>query len=606
MKDIKFNTGSEDFKEIINGNSYYVDKTSYLKNILMSSSEVKNSLFIRPRRFGKTLNMNMIKEFCELNYQNPGDKSHQQQLFIDNGRNLAVAGDDYRELREKIMGEFPVISISFKGVEGSSFDEAVSTILLKISRLYEKFIFLRESKSQTKEKIESFSDIYNFCTTKSNKLFNREYLSEAKQICCSFLPTLAEMLYREYGRKILVLIDEYDVPLQKAVIAKEPYYDDMLDIVRQISVATFKQDPDPWLYKGIVSGCLRIAHQSVFTDANNFTTYGMNREPYTEFFGFSKDETEKLLIDCGLSDKEADVKAWYDGYRFGRNHVFCPWSLISYCDEALHGDSTNPQPFWVNTSGNDLINLFIQNNMEAHDAENLSRLQQLLDGESVNISLKEFTTYPDLRNRVSFDVFMTLMLHTGYVTFAEDSDFLGEIKIRIPNQEVLSCFREKQRDLYGENNPYWFNQAMTLVDLLLENRTDEAQELITSMLMSFLSVRNTGSEFYYHGFMSGVLGFACAAKGLEFYEEIESGEGFPDVVIKKKLTRTVTVLEFKRGKSDLSALTENAVYATEQIIKMQYAAPYLREGYSRVYGIGIGFGGKDCVVKSLGNLAEHK
>ena len=606
MKDIKFNNGSEDFKEIINGNSYYVDKTAYLKTLFLSTSEVKNSLFIRPRRFGKTLNLNMIKEFCELNYQNPGDKTRQQKLFVDNGRNLAVAGDDYRELREKIMGEFPVISISFRGVEGENFPDALSQLILKIAEIYEKFSFLTKSNKLSDSSIQNYVDNLEFCNTKQEELANPENCQKAIVICSSFISKIAFMLHKEFDRKVIVIIDEYDVPLQKAMVAKDPYYEDMLNIIRKLSSNTFKQNPDPWLYKGIVSGCLRIAHQSVFTDANNFTTYGLSDEPYTKFFGFTKDETNKLLDDCSLSDKKASVKEWYDGYRFGKNHIFCPWSLICYCNKALHSDTDKPQPFWVNTSGNDLINLFIQNNMEAHDAENLSKLQLLLDGDSVNINLEEFSSYPDIRNRVSFDVFMTLMLHTGYVTYTEDSDFTGEVTIRIPNQEVLSCFRAKQKFLYGENNPYWFNQAMSLVDLLLENRTEEAQELISSMLISFLSVRNSGSELYYHGFMTGILGFACAAKGVEFHEEIESGDGFPDVVLKKKLTRTTAVLEFKKGKKDLSALSESADYAIDQIIKKGYAEPYIKEGYRNVYGIGIGFGGKDCTVKSLGNMAMKK
>ncbi|WP_031492704.1 AAA family ATPase [Succinivibrio dextrinosolvens] len=606
MKDIKFNTGSEDFEEIIDGGAYYVDKTAYLKNILLSSSEVKNSLFIRPRRFGKTLNLSMIKEFCKLNYQNPEDKSYQHKLFVDNGRNLAVAGDDYREFREKIMGEFPVISVSFKTVEGGCFQQAVSQLLYKFGLLYHEFLFLNKSSKQTTSDLDDFNKNYNFCTTKYDDLDDPVVFNKAISIIGKTIPKIGAMLYQEFGRKVIVIIDEYDVPLQKAVIAEEPYYNKMLEIIRTISGNTFKKDNLPWLYKGIVSGCLRIAHQSVFTDANNFTTYGMNREPFTQFYGFTEAETQKLLSDCGLSDKESTVKEWYDGYRFGKNHIFCPWSLISYCDEVLHGYNDKPQPFWINTSGNDLITMFTKNSMEAHDAGNLSKLQQLLDGESVDITLEEFTTYPDIRNRVSFDIFMTLMLHTGYVTYSENSDFTEEVTIRIPNQEVLSCFRAKQKFLYGENNPYWFNQAMTLVVLLLENRTDEAQDLINSMLMSFLSVRNTRSELYYHGFMVGVLGFACASKGIDFHEEIEKGDGFPDVVLKKKSSRTVTVLEFKKGNSDLPALMESADSAAAQIIEKKYAEPYIRAGYTKVYGIGIGFGGKDCVAKTLGNLAQKK
>ena len=278
-KDVLFLTGWEDFSTIIEKNAYYVDKTAYLKTLFMSTSEVMNSLFIRPRCFGKTLNMRMIEAFCRINYQNPGDKSYQHKLFLDNGRNLAVAGDEYRELRDKVMGEFPVISISFKGVEGNTFSSAVFSLLKIISDLYERFLFLRESSSQSSEQKDSFSYIYGFSTTKSYQLNEPGYLDKAVDVCSSFIPTLAQMLFREYGKQVLVLIDEYDVPLQKAVIAEEPYYSKMLEIIRKISVSTFKQNPEAWLYKGIATGCLRIAHQSVFTDANNFTTYGMRDEP---------------------------------------------------------------------------------------------------------------------------------------------------------------------------------------------------------------------------------------------------------------------------------------------------------------------------------------
>ena len=604
-KDVLLYTGGEDFADMINGGGYYVDKTAYLKDLLITDA-IKNSLFIRPRRFGKTLNLDMIRQFCRLNYQNPGDKSYQQKLFVDNGRNLSVAGDDYKEFREKVMGEFPVISISFKTVEGGSFIQAVAQLIYKVGLLYNEFDFLTKSSKQSSSSIQSYKENLSFCDTQKNNLSDSQKLSSAISIIGTAIPQIASMLYKEYGRKVIVIIDEYDVPLQKAVIAREPYYDDMLDIIRTLSGNIFKKDNEPWLYKGIVSGCLRIAHKSVFTDANNFTTFGMNDEPYTGFFGFTRDETHKLLDDCGLSDKESEVKEWYDGYSFGNKQIYCPWSLISYCYAATQKDIHAPQPFWVNTSGNDLITMFTKNSMESHNAENIDKLQKLLDGESVDISLEEFTTYPDLRNRVSFDVFMTLMLHTGYVTYAEGSEITDKVAVKIPNKEVLYCFNKKREYLYGENNPYWYNQGLKLVDLLLQNNVKESQELISSMLMSFLSARNTGNELYYHGFMSGVLGFACAAKGVAFHEELERGSGYPDIVLKRDSIDTVVVLEFKKGKNDRLGRIESANYATDQILERRYAQPYIKEQYSKVYGIGIGFGGKDCVVKSLGNMAENK
>ena len=602
-KDVLLYTGGEDFAEIINGGGYYVDKTAYLKDLLITDA-IKNSLFIRPRRFGKTLNLDLIRQFCRLNYHNPGDKSYQQKLFVDNGRNLAVAGDDYKEFREKIMGEFPVISISFKTVEGDCFQQAVSQLLYKVGLLYDEFVFLTESSKLDPDDIEKFKKNKSFCKDKQDEMNDPQNLSRAISILGTSIPQIASMLYKEYGRKVIVIIDEYDVPLQKAMIAEEPYYNKMLNIIRTLSGNIFKKDNEPWLYKGIVSGCLRVAHQSVFTDANNFTTFGMNDEPYTGFFGFTKEETHKILADCGLSDKESEVKEWYDGYRFGDKHIYCPWSIISYCYTAIQKDIYAPQPFWVNTSGNDIITMFTDNSMEAHNAENIDKLQKLLDGETIDISLKEFTTYPDLRNRVSFDVFMTMMLHTGYVTFAEGSDFTGKIKVKIPNQEVLACFNEKREYLYGEDNPYWYNQTLSLVDLLMANKTDAAQALISSMLKEFLSIRNTGDELYYHGFMVGVIGIASAAKGISFHEEIESGDGFPDIVLKNDATDTVAVIEFKKGRNERLERIQCAEDAAKQILDKRYAEPYLAEKYKNVFAIGIGFGGKDCYIQTLGNLAK--
>lgn len=601
-KDVQIFKGGENFAEIIENGAYYVDKTSYLKNIFITDS-VKNPLFIRPRRFGKTLNLNMIKEFCEINYKNPGDKARQQKLFIDNGRNFAVAGDDYKELREKIMGEFPVISFSFRGVEGREFYSSVDKMLLIIAELYENFLFLSDSKKQTEEKRKAFREIYGFCLEQHSNLTDTTLLKKAESICGSFVAILASMLHKEYDKPVIVMIDEYDVPLQKSVVAEHPYYEKMLEIIKQISVTTFKQSPDPWLYKGIVSGCLKIAHQSVFTDANNFSIYGMDDEIYSGFFGFTEDETQKLLSDCGISNKDDEVKSWYDGYRFAGKHIYCPWSLTSYCYEFIGNKDSSPKAFWVNTSGNDIISLFTDNSMESHNADNIDKLQKLLEEETIDVTLKDFTTYPDIRNKVSFDVFMTLMLHTGYVTFAEGSSYTGKVSLRIPNKEVLTGFIEKRDNLFGEDNPYWYNRASMLVDFLMGNKTDEAQSLISSMLKEFLSIRNTSHELYYHGFMTGVIGLACATKGIVYLEDTENGDGFSDIILDSYDTETVCILELKRTK-ELEDSYDAAVAATEQIIKKDYAGSYISKRYKKVYGIGIGFAKKSCRIVSMGNLVK--
>ena len=292
--------------------------------------------------------------------------------------------------------------------------------------------------------------------------------------------------------------------------------------------------------------------------------------------------------------------------RFGKEHVYCPWSLINYCDKAKYKHDTEPKAFWVNTSGNDIINLYIKNSMEAHDAENIDKLQSLLDGKSVEITLSEFTTYPDLSHNLSFDTFMTLMLHTGYVTYSEDSEFFDHIKIRIPNREVYECFKAKQKLLFGRDNPYWINQVRTLVDYLMENEIKPAEELMNSMLMQFLTFRNSGSELYYHGFVLGSIGLIGSTHGIKTLEEHEEQQDYSDMILRKNATDTVVILEFKSVKNARGrrkALISGAEKALEQIINKQYAKNYLEDGYSRVFGIGIGFGSKECVIRSLGNLA---
>jgi len=464
---------------------------------------------------------------------------------------------------------------------------------------------LSTSSKQTAADKENYQYNYHFCRTMQERLQKPENLNEAIAIIVRAIPKIGEMLYREYQKEVIVIFDEYDVPLQKAVVAEEPYYNKMLDIMRTLCGNIFKRDNQPWLYKGIVTGCLRIAYQSVFTDVNNFTTYGMNREPYTGFFGFTKEETQKLLEDSGLSDKAEKVREWYDGYRFGVEHVYCPWSLVNYCDEAKNDHTLEPEAFWVNTSGNDTINLYIKNSMEAHDAENIDKLQALMDGRSVEISLSEFTTYPDLSHNIDFDTFMTLMLHTGYVTYSEDSGLKDQIKIRIPNREVYECFKAKQEMLYGEDNPEWFNQALRLVDLLMENNVEEAMPLINLMLKQFLSVRNYGSELYYHGFMLGVIGLAASTRSLTIHEELESGDGFTDLILDNFDDKTCCILELKKAES-LDKCYAAAQEATAQILTKNYAEEFIGDRYERVYGIGIGFAKKSCEIISLGNLADKE
>ncbi|SPT68205.1 Predicted AAA-ATPase [Anaerobiospirillum thomasii] len=595
-------SGEEDFASHILNNGYYVDKTYYLNDLFINRGD-KNTLFTRPRRFGKTLNMSMIKAFCELDYKNPGDTSYQQKLFIENGRNLAVAQDDYKELRDKVMGQVPVIYVSFKGIEGLCFKEAIVEFLRVIYEVYSNYSFLKNSKILAADELYRFTDIDYFCKAEYKNLSDPIKLDQAVSFCKSFISILAILLHKEFNRQVLIIIDEYDVPLQKAVVAKEPYYDEMLSIIRSISISVFKQQGNPWLYKGIVTGCLKIAHQSVFTDANNFTTFNVNDENYTTFFGFTQEQTDKIISDFGLESKRDEIKKWYNGYRFGHENVYCPWSLMEYCASSKRNGSNEPKPFWVNTSGNDIITLYTKNSIEAKKQGNIDKLQDLMDGKSIDIELSEFTVYPDIKSGLKFNAFGTMLLQTGYVTLADDSPLSGNVRVKIPNYEVRKAFESRLEVLYSEDDATWSSQGYNLLDALLCNDIAKAQDIINTVLKTYISIRHSGHEQYYHGFMQGLLIEAVTDCGITMLDESESGLGYSDIILKDSSNDRAVILEFKRATTD--DCLEVANEATDQIIEKKYADLFSAQ-YKHVYGIGIGFFKKKCKIASLGNIAKKR
>ena len=595
-------SGEEDFASHILNNGYYVDKTYYLNDLFINRGD-KNTLFTRPRRFGKTLNMSMIKAFCELDYKNPGDITYQQKLFIDNGRNLAVAQDEYKELRDKVMGQLPVIYVSFKGIAGLCFKEAIEEFLNIIYEVYDNFLFLQESSILSDNDKRRFINIYNVCTDEINNLDESRSLNKAVSCCKSFIRILAFLLHKEFKRQVLILIDEYDVPLQKAVVAKEPYYDEMLSIIRSISISVFKQQGNPWLYKGIVTGCLKIAHQIVFTDANNFTTFNVNDELYSSFFGFTQEQTDKIISDFGVDSKRDEIKKWYNGYRFGNDYVYCPWSLMEYCAASKRNDSNEPKPFWVNTSGNDIITLYTKNSIEAKKQGNIDKLQDLMDGKSIDIELSEFTVYPDIKSGLKFNAFGTMLLQTGYVTLADDSPLSGNVRVKIPNYEVRKAFESRLGVLYSEDDATWSAKGYNLLDALLCNDIAKAQDIINTVLKTYISIRHSGHEQYYHGFMQGLLIEAVTDCGITMLDESESGLGYSDIILKDSSNDRAVILEFKRATTD--DCLEVANEATDQIIEKKYADLFSAQ-YKHVYGIGIGFFKKKCKIASLGNIAKKR
>ncbi|MBQ7738985.1 MAG: AAA family ATPase [Desulfovibrionaceae bacterium] len=602
---ISFYIGGEEFAELIKENCYYVDKTRFLNDIFLGPAKTKAPLFVRPRRFGKSLNMDMISSFCRINYQNPGDKHYQEEIFLDNGRNLAVAGNEYKELRDNFMGEFPVIFVSFKDIKGDSYIEAIRPFLQTIGDIYREFLFLDQSSKINIADRDTFIRYFKFCNQESLDLRQPSVLSTAEWIMGNFIPFLATMLHKEYNKKVLIIIDEYDVPLQKSVTADTQYYSKMLNIIKQISSRTFKKNGDPWLLKGIVTGCLKIAHQSIFTDANNFVTYGMDANPYAAFFGFTRNETYKLLDYCQISARKETIKEWYDGYRMGNEHLFCPWSVLQYCSHIIESKDNNlpPEPYWVNTSGNDIIELFLKHAINGDSYNDLTRIEQLLNGVPQKISLQEFNTYPDIMDQgVNFESFMTLILQTGYLTFTDASQLKDIVDLRIPNFEIKKCFEVKLKQLYSQSNPVWFRSGKKFLQHLMKNEHNAASKLLEKLFNKFISIRDSGSEHFYHGFIYGILSMVSSEKNIDLKSEPENGDGYSDIIISDRYAKIAVILELKKGSSTYKSRLDAANAATDQIIKRRYAAQFIDENFRRVYGMGVGCGGKSCVIKSLGNL----
>ena len=579
------------------------DKTSYLKNIFATKADVM--LFTRPRRFGKTLNMSMIESFVKLNYQNPNDKTYQEKLFLDNGYDLAVAKDEYRDFRAKFMGDFPVISFSFKGINGSCYLKAIAELLKAIGYLYAQFEFLKDSTKLSVYDRNSLKMYLDFCCQRSLDLYQRENLFTAESLANSFLYDLGSMLHKEFGRNVIILIDEYDVPLQKSLVAEEPYYNKMLEIIRAIFEKIFKQGSNSWLAKGIVTGCLRIAHQSIFTGANNFNLYGINDNRYAGFFGFTYPETKKLLEESGFSSYEGEVRKWYDGYRVGDEHLFCPWSVSLFCHDAIQDTKIGPKPYWINSSGNDIIKLYLEYAVDDDLSDEIELIQKLLQGEFLEISLREFNTYPDLTKRgIDFDIFMTLFLQTGYLTFTDDSPLQEKVRLRIPNLEIQKCFKTKIDEFYTRTNPIWVKKAKELLKNLLTNQYDDARIIIDNLLGTFISIRDTGNEFFYHGFIQGVLSLVVRSEGVILESEVDTGNGYSDIILDKSRSKTAVILELKKGGNSDGERINAANAAVQQIININYAQKFISRGYKKIFALGIGFGGKTCEVKSLGNLAK--
>ena len=592
-----FPIGIEDFEKLITMGKVYVDKTEELEKLIKSGADV--TLLLRPRRFGKTLSMSMLQNFLELNYANPEDRSRQKRLF----QNLNVYGN--REFCDRHMGRHPVISISLKDVDGETFEDAMRVMKIILLKFFQKFRFLLNSDKQYEDNKNLLKEKFDICSSTKLNLSDAENMSMLKEVAKDSLAFISGMLYDEYGLKSIIIVDEYDVPLQKAKANskkktspdEKDYYDKMLEVIRGMLGLVLKTNS--FMEKGFVTGCLRIAHQSIFTGINNFATCGIANAKHSGFIGLTKQETVNLLKQCGMENRLEDVLTWYDGYNIAGKEMICPWSVMNFLSEALQPDNDPaafpPNIYWANTSGNDAIEIC----MKRPDATVSQRLQNLMDGNTEEIELKEFETYPDIRREGNFNTFATLLLHTGYFTYVGDavSTKTGKTTIRIPNEEVRKCFENRAKHLFSDDNSEWKDKVLSLRDELFNANAAGVQHIINDMLINFISVRDTSYESFYHGFMTGALSIATSNE-VKMTSNQESGDGFSDLILQRKKDQSAVILEFKKSDSDsLAAQFKLCDKAIEQISQNRYDFKLKQDCYERIVKYGIAFYGKSCMVK---------
>ena len=574
--------GTDDYSKVIYDNCYFVDKTSLIKDVFaQNKSEVL--LISRPRRFGKTLTMSMFYHFLSINHNKPEDLSSHVELFKD----TKIFAD--QEFCQQYMGHYPVIFLSLKSVEGINFETAYQKLAEIIYGLVDsQFRFLLQSNELSdgnKRDLQYLLDLDNL-----------EKVSSSVKLQFS-LQKLTQFLYQHYGKKAIVLIDEYDVPLAKASV--RGYYNQMVDVIRGMLGSVLKTNT--CLEKAVLTGCLRVSKESIFTGLNNIsvnTVFSRDEELATGV-GFTKDETIDMLDYYGLSSFNNIVKEWYDGYNFANHEMFCAWDVVKFCAEAIRLENCQdmiPQNYWINTSSNDLIYQFL-GYLTEQDAVDM---QTLVDGGTISKKIRETLNYEDLKQHESDD-FWSMLLYTGYLTVAGYSNFdvaSSELNLRIPNKSIRNCFKEKIQDYFTKAPPQ-VQKAAKILQSVFNADAEQLRVDIEDALAKFISVRdfstNAPKEYYYHAFLNGVF---STQEGVfkRYTSNQEAGNGYSDITILSKDSRTGYILELKYT-NDENYLVKESKKALTQIEEQKYLEPFRLRGITKkVYGFGICFSGKSCFV----------
>ena len=595
--------GKDVYSELKGNGCYFVDKTPYLKEII-DKDKSNVMLFTRPRRFGKTLFMSMVEYFLKINSANPGDTILQQKLFKD----TKILED--REFCAKYMGQHPVICLTLKGVQGKTFKAAYYKLAELIVAKANEYSFLKDSQNLNDKEKAKFDLL-------CDEMYLKRADEEAQSYATSSIINLATMLYKHFKKQVYVLIDEYDVPLAKA--QEKGYHDEMVTLISSLFdfFKTIPQDPETgeqYVSKVIMTGCLKVAKNSIFTGVNNLyvNTVTSQLKQYTGMIGFTKEDTYKFLKDYELDDFAQKVKDNYDGYKFYDKEMFCPWDVVNFIkdnfDFKQQGllSKVKANNYWATSTSSHAVYEYLGYLTDT----DTQKMQDLVDGKSISFKLNDSMNYDCLSKHIPND-FWSLLLHTGYLTVdwdktdtlnSEDSS-ADDVAVKLPNLEIKDCFRENIQKRFSD---VFVNLKLPgkFIKALVKGQQEDISNILFDMLQKYVSIRDTATkapyENFYHGFINGIF-TSCEGIISEYHSNYESGSGYPDITFKAERNTKAVIIEIK-ATSKSEDVDELATKALSQIEEKNYALPFLKQSkITDIYAYGIAFCKKDCslVVKNL-------
>ena len=550
---LKLPVGIDNFEKLRRNNFYYIDKTKLIEQTLTNWSEV--TLFTRPRRFGKTLNMSMMRSFFEIGT----DRSLFDDLYISQNKALC----------DEHMGKYPVIFLTLKGVEGLTFADAKMMLKSTLSTEMDRHYYLKTSEALTDE----------------DKAYFVKMLTGTDENINDSLRKLSQLLYKHYCQKVVIIIDEYDVPLDKAY--QNGYYNEMVSLIRGLFGQALKTND--YLQFAILTGCLRISKESIFTGLNNFKVLSIMDSRFDEQFGFTDNEVKELLTAYNLDSHFTEIKEWYDGYHFGNADVYCPWDVINYVDQLKFDPTSKPQDYWSNSSGNAIVRSFI----DKADVQTKDEIERLIAGECIEKEISQELTYDELDKSIAN--LWSVLFTTGYLTkqgVTED----GKVRLSIPNKEIKNLFIKKIREWFSDTTSSDGKTLEEFCNAFVEKNTEKIEQLFGDYLWNTISIRDTAvakdkKENFYHGILLGLLGYKASWL---IKSNTESGIGYSDILVEVPDNRTGIVIELKYAENgDMDTACNEAL---KQIEEKSYVDKLKQDGMRNFIKYGIACFKKDCKV----------